>query len=50
MYDLDHSHQAGSKVNQGRDDNSQERSAGSGAESTRHFWDVSKEAKGVYAE
>jgi hypothetical protein len=50
MYDLDHGHQARSQVNEGRDDNSKKCPAGSGAESTGYFWDVSKEAKGVHAE
>jgi hypothetical protein len=50
MYNLDHSYQARSKVNEGRDDNSKERPAGFSPESTGYFWDVSKEAKGVYAE
>jgi len=50
MYNPDHSHQARSQVNEGRDDNSQECPAGSGAEGTRYFWDVSKKAEGVYAE
>ena len=50
MYDLDHSHQACSQVNESRDDNSKECSAGSGAEGTRYFWDVSEKAEGVHAE
>ena len=50
MYDPDHSHQARSQVNEGRDDNSKECPTRSSTESTRYFWDVSKEAEGVYAE
>jgi hypothetical protein len=50
MYDLDHSYQAGSKVNESRDDNSKECPAGLSPESTRYFWDVSEKAEGVHAE
>jgi hypothetical protein len=50
MYNLDHSHQARSQVNEGRDDNSQECPAGLSPESARHFGDVSKKAEGIYAE
>jgi hypothetical protein len=50
MYDPDHGHKTRSKVNEGRNDNSQECPTGLGPESTGYFWDVSKEAEGVHAE